>query len=81
MSQRVPENDKPCIIMAEGHLCYLVLGSVFGNGYTINLSSVFKYYSVNKYIRDKKSMPKQLLRLKGHHVRDDASVRAMQCHN
>ena len=29
---------------------YLVLGSVFGNRYTISLSSVFKYFSVNKYV-------------------------------
>ena len=50
-SQRVPENYKPCIIMAEGpYTSYLVLGSVFGNGYTINLSSVFKYFSVDKYV-------------------------------
>ena len=51
MSQRVPENHKPCVIMAEGpYAMYLVLASVFGNEYTINLSSVFKYYSVNKYV-------------------------------
>ena len=55
-------------------LCYLVLGSVFGNG---TLVTVFKYFSVNKYIRDEKSAPKQLLRLKDHHVWNDVSVGAM----
>ena len=44
---------------------------------TINLGSVFKYFSIDKYVCDKKSVPKQLLRLKGCHIQDDASVRTM----
>ena len=51
------------------------IGLSFGNGYTINLSLVFKYFSVNKYVM--KRAPKQLLRLKVCHVWDDASVSAM----
>ena len=56
-------------------LRYLVLGPVFGNGYAINLSSVFKYFSIDMYVT--KEHAKQLLRLKGHHIQDDASIRAI----
>ena len=49
-SQRVPENYKPCVIMAERLMLPCIGLSVWKwiASYTINLSSVFKYFSVDK---------------------------------
>ena len=50
-SQRVPENYKPCVAYnGRRSLHYLVLSLVFGNGYAIKLSPVFKHFSVKKYV-------------------------------
>ena len=66
MSQRDPENYKPCIIMAEG---------LFATLYWAQFLEMDILFS--QQVHDEKSMPKQLLRLKGHHVWDDVSFRAM----
>ena len=43
---------------------------------TINLSLVFKYFSVDKQLCNEKSMPKQMMRLKDHRIWDDESIPA-----
>ena len=54
----------------------LVLGSIFGNGYTRSLSSMLICFSVDRFY-DKNQVPKQLLRLKGSHILDDVSFHAV----